>query len=76
MSDKKVHWETVFTTKAENEVSWYQKKPETSLDFFNNNAIPKDAKPKAIKTAAGIARMPHILGTSPSGTTTAMKPTA
>jgi len=44
MSDKKVHWETVFTTKAENEVSWYQKKPETSLDFFNNNAIPKDAK--------------------------------
>ena len=44
MSDKKVHWETVFTTKAENEVSWYQKKPETSLDFFKHYAIPKDAK--------------------------------
>jgi SAM-dependent methyltransferase len=44
MSDKKVHWETVFTTKEENEVSWYQKKPETSLDFFKHNAIPKDAK--------------------------------
>ena len=38
--------------------------------------IPNDAKPKAIRTAAGIAKIPQALGTSPSGTTTAMKPTA
>lgn len=41
---KKEHWENVFSTKEENEVSWYQKKPETSLDFFRNNAISKQAK--------------------------------
>ena len=42
--NKKEHWEKVFATKQETEVSWFQKKPETSLDFFKNNAIPKDAK--------------------------------
>jgi len=41
---KKEHWENVFATKQETEVSWYQKQPETSLTFFKNNSIPKDAK--------------------------------
>jgi hypothetical protein len=39
--EKKAHWENVFTTKAENEVSWYQQKPETSINFFTENEIPK-----------------------------------
>lgn len=43
MSNKE-HWENVFATKQETEVSWYQKNPKTSLDFFKDNAIPKDAK--------------------------------
>ncbi|WDT67363.1 class I SAM-dependent methyltransferase [Cloacibacterium sp. TD35] len=42
--DKKQHWENVFATKKETEVSWYQKKPETSLQFFERNEIPKNAK--------------------------------
>lgn len=42
--DKKAHWEDVFATKQETEVSWYQQKPETSIRFFNENNIPKDAK--------------------------------
>ena len=42
--EKKAHWENVFTTKAENEVSWYQQKPETSINFFTENEIPKEAK--------------------------------
>jgi len=42
--DKKQHWENVFATKKETEVSWYQKKPETSLQFFERNKIPKTAK--------------------------------
>jgi 2-polyprenyl-3-methyl-5-hydroxy-6-metoxy-1,4-benzoquinol methylase len=42
--DKKEHWENVFAAKQETEVSWYQKNPETSLSFFKDNAIPKDAK--------------------------------
>ena len=42
--EKRAHWENVFTTKAENEVSWYQQKPETSINFFTENEIPKEAK--------------------------------
>ena len=44
MSDKKEHWEKVFATKQETEVSWYQQKPETSINFFIENNISKDAK--------------------------------
>ena len=42
--DKKEHWENVFATKQEKEVSWYQQKPETSINFFTENNISKDAK--------------------------------
>jgi ubiquinone/menaquinone biosynthesis C-methylase UbiE len=42
--NKKQHWENVFATKKETEVSWYQEKPETSLQFFERNKIPKTSK--------------------------------
>ena len=41
---KKEHWENVFANKKETEVSWYQQKPETSINFFIKNIIPKDAR--------------------------------
>lgn len=41
---KKEHWQTVFATKAENEVSWYQQKPETSLQLIQSCRLDKDAK--------------------------------
>lgn len=41
---KKEHWEKVFTTKAENEVSWYQTKPEISIQLIQACKLPKDAK--------------------------------
>jgi SAM-dependent methyltransferase len=41
---KKEHWEKVFATKAETEVSWYQKNPETSLQLINSCGVSKDAK--------------------------------
>jgi len=41
---KKEHWEKVFATKQENEVSWFQKYPKTSVSFFVENAIPKQAE--------------------------------
>lgn len=44
MSTKKEHWENVFATKQETEVSWYQQKPQTSIDFFIKNNIAKNAK--------------------------------
>jgi SAM-dependent methyltransferase len=43
-TSKKEHWQSVFATKQETEVSWYQSKPQTSINFFIENAIPKDAK--------------------------------
>lgn len=44
MSEKKQHWETVFSTKQETEVSWYQIKPTTSLQFIQACKVPKEAK--------------------------------
>ncbi|WP_430400618.1 class I SAM-dependent methyltransferase [Flavobacterium sp.] len=41
---KKEHWEKVFTTKAENKVSWYQTKPETSIQLIQACKLPKDAR--------------------------------
>ena len=44
MLEKKQHWETVFTTKAENEVSWYQNEPKTSIQLIQACKVLKDAK--------------------------------
>jgi 2-polyprenyl-3-methyl-5-hydroxy-6-metoxy-1,4-benzoquinol methylase len=33
-SNRKAHWETVYTTKAENEVSWFQENPAPSLELI------------------------------------------
>lgn len=41
---KKQHWETVFTTKAENQVSWFQKQPQTSIQLIQACKVAKDAK--------------------------------
>ncbi len=44
MEDKKVHWESVFSTKSENEVSWFQKSPSTSLQFIEKLNLDKNSK--------------------------------
>ena len=43
-SDRKKHWENIYQTKELQEVSWYQPTPETSLDFFTQFNVPKNAK--------------------------------
>ena len=42
-SSYKQHWENVFETKNENEVSWFQDYPKTSMDFVNLFNLPLDA---------------------------------
>ena len=42
--DKKAHWENVFSTKTEKEVSWYQEYPKTSVNFITALQLPLDAK--------------------------------
>ena len=44
MSEKQQHWDKVFATKQETEVSWYQQKPQTSINFFIENNISKEDK--------------------------------
>jgi 2-polyprenyl-3-methyl-5-hydroxy-6-metoxy-1,4-benzoquinol methylase len=41
--DKKQHWEKVFGSRLGNEVSWYQQKPEQSLDFIKQLEVPDTA---------------------------------
>ena len=39
----KTHWETVYTTKAENEVSWFQDNPALSLELIDLVRPARDA---------------------------------
>lgn len=44
MENKKGHWEAVFETKSEKEVSWYQEKPVSSIQMIQSCKLPIDAK--------------------------------
>lgn len=41
--NKKEHWENVFSTKAETEVSWFQTYPKTSVEFLELFNLPRSA---------------------------------
>ena len=43
-TEKKAHWETVYTNKQPHEVSWTQEVPQTSLDFIHSFKVPKTAR--------------------------------
>jgi 2-polyprenyl-3-methyl-5-hydroxy-6-metoxy-1,4-benzoquinol methylase len=43
MENRKEHWENVFATKAETEVSWFQIYPKTSVEFLDVFKLPLDA---------------------------------
>lgn len=42
--NRKKHWENIYQTKEQNEVSWFQPTPSTSLDFFKDAKLSKSAK--------------------------------
>ena len=42
-TERKKHWENIYTNKALTDVSWYQPVPETSLEFLKTHNIPKTA---------------------------------
>ncbi len=42
--ENKEHWEKVFATKTEKEVSWFQAYPKTSMEFVTLFHLPKNAK--------------------------------
>lgn len=55
----KTHWEKVFATKAEHEVSWFQPYPKTSVEFLEMFNIPKDAN--IIDIGAGDSHFVDVL---------------
>ena len=43
MKNNKEHWEKIFISNKENEVSWFQEYPKTSVEFFDLFKLPLDA---------------------------------
>lgn len=43
-SDRRIHWDNIYTAKQSKELSWYQKIPSTSLDFIKELNLPKTSK--------------------------------
>jgi SAM-dependent methyltransferase len=56
---RQAHWESVYTTKGENEVSWFQQSPTPSLDLIMMQAEPTSA---IIDVGGGASRLvDHLL---------------
>jgi trans-aconitate methyltransferase len=58
-SSNKDHWENVFATKAETEVSWFQPIPKTSIAFLEMCHLPLDAH--IIDVGAGNSHFVDVL---------------
>jgi len=44
MEDLKTHWDTIYKTRQLTEVSWYQPKPQISLDYIAQFKLNKEAR--------------------------------
>ena len=44
MSDRKSHWENVYSDKSPLEVSWYVKQPVLSMQLIHNDQVAPDAQ--------------------------------
>lgn len=42
-TDRQAHWQNVYATKSEKEVSWFQETPAASLDLIAATGVPGDA---------------------------------
>ncbi|SDP20132.1 Methyltransferase domain-containing protein [Mucilaginibacter sp. OK268] len=60
MSDsEKQHWENVYGSKAEDDVSWFQTYPKTSMDFVGS--LPVDLSANIIDIGGGDSRLVDAL---------------
>ena len=61
MSDlgRQAHWENVYTTKDEKAVSWYQKRPDVSVDLIRATGV--DASASIIDIGGGASRLVDAL---------------
>ena len=54
-TDRQAHWQNVYATKAEKEVSWFQESPAQSLDLIADTGISTDAS--IIDVGGGASRL-------------------
>jgi 2-polyprenyl-3-methyl-5-hydroxy-6-metoxy-1,4-benzoquinol methylase len=59
LQDRKSHWESVYGTKGEQEVSWFQEVPTTSLDLLGADGVSLDSA--VIDIGAGASRLVDAL---------------
>jgi len=59
MSDRQSHWQRVYTTKGESEVSWFQERPDTSLAMIQATGADKNAA--IIDIGGGASRLVDAL---------------
>lgn len=55
----KSHWENIYTSKAEDQMSWYEEYPAISLKYFEEKDLPKDAA--IIDIGGGQSRFAEVL---------------
>jgi SAM-dependent methyltransferase len=58
-TDRQAHWQNVYATKAEKEVSWFQENPAPSLDLIAATGIRSDAD--IIDVGGGASRLVYSL---------------
>lgn len=58
-SDRRAHWENVYSVKRAQETSWYQNKPRISLDMIQQSGIGKNAA--MIDVGGGASRLVDYL---------------
>ncbi|HSG07177.1 MAG TPA: class I SAM-dependent methyltransferase [Longimicrobiales bacterium] len=57
--ERRDHWEAVYTTKTSDEMSWFQARPERSLDLIRNTGVGRDAG--VIDVGGGDSRLVDVL---------------
>lgn len=57
--DRQAHWENVYTTKGENEVSWFEQSPTVSLDLIRGTGVATGAS--IIDVGGGASRLVDAL---------------
>jgi len=59
MDSVQQHWDNVYSTKAENEVSWFQPYPKTSMEFIELSKLPQSAN--IIDIGGGVSHLAEAL---------------
>lgn len=57
--DSKSHWNTVYESKEDSELGWFEEHPKTTLDLIEKTSLPKDAM--ILNVGAGTTTLVDVL---------------